>query len=59
MRDRFKGTEHYDRTEAFIKQYDDPAFDSEKALLSLEPFESLVRDVFSKPKKTIYSGFID
>ena len=59
MRDRFKGTEHYDRTEAFIKKYDDPAFDSEKALLSLEPFESMVREVFSTPKKSIYAGFVD
>lgn len=59
MRDRFKGTEHYDRTEAFVRRYDDPAFDGEKALLSLEPFEDMVRRVFAKPKKSIYAGFVD
>ena len=59
MRDRFKGSEHYDRTEAFIAKYDDPAFDADKALLSLDPFVPMVRSVFSTPKKTIYSGFID
>ncbi len=59
MRDRFKGTENYDRTEAFIARYDDPAFDSGKALLSIETFEPMVRNVFATPKKSIYSGFID
>ena len=50
LRDRFKGTENYDRTEAFISRYDDPAFDSSQLLLSLEPFEAMVRRVFSTPK---------
>jgi predicted HD phosphohydrolase len=59
MRDRFKGTENYDRTEAFIRNYDDPAFDADKALISLEPFVPMVKSVFSTPKKSIYSGFID
>ena len=35
LRDRFKGTENYDRAEAFISRYDDPAFDSSKALLPI------------------------
>ena len=55
MRDRFKGTEHYDRTEAFIRRYDDPAFDGTKPKLELEPFVPMVRNVFAQPKKTIYS----
>lgn len=59
MRDRFKGHEHYDRAEAFIRLYDDPAFDHEKPLLSLEPFEPMVRNVFAMPKKSLYAGFID
>ncbi len=54
QRDRFKGTEHYDRTEAFISRYDDPAFDSSKPLLSLEPFEAMVRSVFATPNPNAY-----
>ena len=53
LRDRFKGTEHYDRTEAFIACYDDRAFDSSKPLLSLEPLEDMVRSVFEKPKASL------
>jgi predicted HD phosphohydrolase len=58
MRDRYKGTEHYDRTEAFIRNYDDPAFDASKALLSLEPFEPMVRNVFAKPRKSLYEEML-
>ena len=53
LRDRFKGTEHYDRTESFIARYDDPAFDSSQPKLSLEPFEVMVRSVFEKPKASM------
>jgi predicted HD phosphohydrolase len=59
MRDRFKGTEHYDRTEAFIARYDNPAFDASKALLSLETFEPLLRTVFAEPKNSVYQGMFD
>jgi predicted HD phosphohydrolase len=58
MRDQFKGSENYDRTEAFIRRYDDPAFDSDKALLSLEPFVPMVRSVFEKPRKSLYSDML-
>ncbi len=54
MRDQFKGHEHYDRTEAFINRYDDPAFDASRPKLSLDPFVSMVRNVFAAPKKSIY-----
>jgi predicted HD phosphohydrolase len=54
MRDRFKGTPEYDRTEAFIACYDNPAFDASKPPLSLEDFEPMVRSVFSIPKQGIY-----
>ena len=59
MRDQFKGHENYDRTEAFIRKYDDPAFDAAKPKLSLEPFEQMVRNVFAQPKKTIYTGLTE
>jgi len=58
MRDQFKSTENYDRTESFIKRYDDPAFDASKPRLTLEPFVPMVRNVFAQPKKTIYAGLL-
>ena len=58
MRDRFKGTEDYDRTEAFIRRYDDPAFDASRPILSIEPFEPMVRKVFAKPRKSVYQGML-
>ena len=59
MRDQFKGTANYDRTEAFIRCYDDPAFDGSRPKLSIAPFEPMLRSVFEKPKKTLYSGLLD
>lgn len=59
MRDRFKGTEHYDRTEAFVARYDNPAFDASKALLSLDEFAPMVRRVFAKPRKSLYSTMME
>ncbi len=54
MREQFRGTEHFDRTEAFIARYDNPAFDSEKPALSLDLFEDSVRAVFKEPKHSMY-----
>lgn len=58
MRDQFKGTENYDRTEAFIRCYDDPAFDAAKPALTIAPFEKMLRSVFEKPTKTVYQGLL-
>ena len=56
MRDRFRGSEHYERTEAFVAKYDDPAFDHTRPALSLETFEPLVRKVFARPKQSLYKN---
>lgn len=56
MRDRFKGTPDYDRTEAFVAKYDDLAFDAAKPKLDLETFAPMVRRVFETPKHTIYQA---
>ena len=59
MRERFRGTEHFDRTEAFIARYDNPAFDAAKPKLSLDLFDGMIRRVFATPKHSIYEGLMD
>lgn len=54
LRERFRSSEHYERTEAFVAKYDDPAFNSSHPTLSLAEFEPLVRKVFAKPKRGLY-----
>ena len=54
MRDRFRDSPHYERTEAFIEKYDNRAFDADKPQLSLDEFAPLVRSVFSDPKNSMY-----
>ena len=56
MRDQFKSSPNYDRTEEFIAKYDNPAFDFDKPKLSLETFEPMVRRVFAKPKNSPYQA---
>ncbi len=54
MRDRFAGDPNYDRTEHFVAEYDNPAFDASAPELALGLFEPMVRSVFSTPKHSIY-----
>lgn len=55
MRDQLKTHPYYDRTERFVNNYDDLAFDATKAKLSLQLFEPMVRKVFAKPINSIYN----
>lgn len=59
MRDQFKGSPEYDRTEAFIAKYDDLAFDASKPKLSLDAFAPMVARVFAEPKKSLYKECFD
>ncbi len=59
MRDRFQGTENYDRTESFVRLYDNPAFDASRPKLDLEPFEPMVRRVFASPKRSLYTEVLE
>ncbi|PLX55162.1 MAG: phosphohydrolase [Chromatiales bacterium] len=59
MRERFRNEPHYDRTERFVRLYDDPAFDYDKPALSIAPFEPLMRKVFSDPKNSIYRSLME
>ena len=56
LRDHFRDSPHFDRTEAFVARYDDPAFDHTKPALSLDTFEPMVRSVFSQPKHSMYQA---
>ncbi len=59
MREQFRGSPHFDRTEAFIEKYDNRAFDADKPKLSLETFSPLIRRVFSNPKNSMYRTVIE
>ena len=54
MRDQFRGSPHYDRTDAFIEKYDNRAFDADKPKLSVDIFVPLVKAVFAEPKNSMY-----
>lgn len=48
-RDEFRGHEHYDLTEEFVRCYDMPSFDPEYATPPLEHYEPMLRSFFSRP----------
>lgn len=54
MRDQFKGSENYDRTERFIAKYDNLAFDADHPKLSLDLFAPMVQKVMAVPKNGLY-----
>lgn len=58
LREEFRENPNFERTEAFIACYDDPAFDAGRPVLSLETFAPLVRQVFSKPKHSLYQRML-
>ncbi|NIV18133.1 MAG: HD domain-containing protein [Woeseiaceae bacterium] len=59
MRDQLRSSPHYERTEAFVEKYDNPAFDAGKPELSLEVFAPLVRKVFADPKNSMYRAAME
>ncbi len=59
MREQFRGSPHFERTEAFIEKYDNRAFDADRPKLSLDTFAPLVRKVFSDPKHSMYRAVIE
>ncbi|UTW46406.1 HD domain-containing protein [bacterium SCSIO 12696] len=54
MRDKFKDSEHYERTERFVAKYDNIAFDNSRPKLSLDLFAPMVRKVIAVPKQSLY-----
>jgi len=59
MRARFRDSRYYEQTERFVRLYDDPAFDYDKPALSIAPFESALRKVFSDPKNSMYRSLME
>ena len=59
LRDQYRDSEHYDHTARFIEKYDNLAFDAGKPTLSTELFAPMVRNVFKKPKRSLYKAALD
>lgn len=54
MREMFAEHPYYERTREFVDLYDNPAFDPEGEILPLDFFEPMLRQVFAKPKQSLY-----
>ena len=54
MRDRFKGNENWQACAEFCEKYDQNCFDPDYENMSIEEFEPMVRQVFARPKRSIY-----
>ncbi|MFC5478811.1 HD domain-containing protein [Massilia suwonensis] len=55
MREQFAGHALYGYTAEFCDLYDAPAFDKHAETLPLAEFEPMLRRVFARPKRSIYS----
>lgn len=56
MREAFRGHPSFARTEEFCARYDGPAFDAKAEARPLSFFEPIVRRVFARPKRSIYTA---
>ncbi|HET7499939.1 MAG TPA: hypothetical protein VFK02_03025 [Kofleriaceae bacterium] len=56
MREAFRGHPSFARTEEFCARYDGPAFDAKAETRPLAFFEPIVRRVFARPKRSIYTA---
>ena len=54
MRDRFKENENWQACAEFCEKYDQNCFDPDYENMSIEEFEPMVRQVFARPKRSIY-----
>ena len=54
MRDRFKDNENWQACAEFCAKYDQNCFDPDYDNMPLEEFEPMVRNVFARPKRSIY-----
>jgi predicted HD phosphohydrolase len=59
MRERFKESPHYARTEEFVALYDNPAFDPAAKAMPLHEFEPLLRRVLAQPRQSLYRSAIE
>ena len=59
LRENYRDNPNFERTAKFIDKYDDPAFDAKASKLSMSLFEPMIRNVFSKPKNSLYKNAFD
>jgi predicted HD phosphohydrolase len=54
LRERFRGNPNYDYTAEFCELYDQNSFDPSYDSMPLEAFAPMLRNVMSKPRRSIY-----
>ena len=54
LRDQFIGHPYYELCAEFCADYDQPAFDPDYPTMALEEFDPLLRELFARPKQSIY-----
>lgn len=59
LRERFRDSPHFARTERFCALYDSPAFDPAAETRPLAHFEPILRRVFAEPVNSIYRSALD
>jgi len=59
LRENFRSSPHFARTEEFCALYDNPAFDPKTPTLPISEFEPMVRRVFSQVKNSVYKAAVE
>ncbi|HUJ88314.1 MAG TPA: HD domain-containing protein [Burkholderiales bacterium] len=59
MRDMFKSSPHYARTEEFVALYDNRAFDPRGETLPLAYFAPMLRRLMAVPKNSVYKAALE
>lgn len=59
MREQFRASPFFDYTAEFCDLYDSPAFDPAATPVQLAEFEPMVRRVFSRPLRSIYTAALE
>lgn len=59
LRDQFRDHPCYDRTEEFVRRYDNPAFDPSAKALSLDHFRPLLKRVMAEPRTSVYKAVVE
>jgi len=54
MREKFRGHQHFDKTEEFCRLFDQVAFDPNFRSMPLEAFEPMLQKLFRQPRRSIY-----
>ena len=56
MRDEYRDSPYWHACAEFCAKYDQNSFDPDYECMSIEEFEPMVRNVFAKPRKSIYKA---